>query len=308
MSGIAILGIFVADLAFEAKRLPKMGETLLGEGFRMGPGGKGSNQAVAAARAGGNVTFITRLGEDAFADIALKSWTEAGVDTGSVIRDNARPTGAAFIFVSTETRDNAIIVEAGAAGALSVEDVERAADAIRSATVFITQLEQPIDAAERGLAIARAAGITTILNPAPAAELSDQMLSLVDYLTPNEAEAAELTGMPVESEDEVVAASRTLRERGVKTVVMTLGARGAYYSSADRQGFIATRTADVVDTTGAGDSFNGAFAVALSEGRDPFEAVAFANAAASLSVEKAGTAPAMPGRAEIDAAAAGLVA
>lgn len=299
---VAILGIFVADLAFEAKRLPKMGETILGEGFRMGPGGKGSNQAVAAAKAGARVTFITRVGRDPFADIALKAWGEAGIDTSRVIADPDRPTGAAFIFVSTVDRNNAIIVEAGAAGALSAADIEGCRDAIEGAQVFVTQLEQPIPAARRGLEIARAAGVATVFNPAPAAALPDDFLALCDYATPNESEAAELAGLAVETVDEARAAADRLLARGVRCAILTLGERGALFHDGTTSELVpAFPVPRVLDTTGAGDAFTGGFATALAEGRPPLEAVRFGCATASLSVTKLGTAPAMPSRAEIDA-------
>lgn len=302
MSDVAILGIFVADLAFEAPRLPVMGETLLGEGFRMGPGGKGSNQAVAAAKAGAGVTFVTRLGADSFGEIALKAWGEAGIDTGAVIRDETLPTGAAFIFVSTETRDNAIIVESGAAGALSPADVEGARAAIAGAKVFITQCEQPLDAARRALEIAREAGVATVFNPAPAVPLPDGFLGLCDYVTPNESEAATITGLPVETLEEARAAAERLRAMGAGAAVLTLGEKGALFDDGTVSELVpAFKVAEVRDTTGAGDAFNGGFATALAEGRTPLEAVRFACATASLSVTKLGTAPAMPSRAEIDA-------
>ncbi|WP_108660760.1 ribokinase [Acuticoccus kandeliae] len=299
---VAILGIFVADLAFEAPRLPMMGETLLGEGFRMGPGGKGSNQAVAAAKAGADVAFITRLGADAFGEIALATWSEAGVDTATVVRDTARPTGAAFIFVSTRDGNNAIIVNAGAAGAIGPADLDAARDAIEGARVFVTQLEQPIDAAARGLAIARAAGVTTILNPAPAADLSDEILALCDYVTPNESEAAALTGIAVDTVEDARAAADRLIARGVGRAVLTLGERGAlYHDGRDAVLVPAFSAGPVRDTTGAGDAFNGGFATALAEGADPLAAVRFACATGSLSVTRPGAAAAMPTRAEIDA-------
>lgn len=302
MSDVLILGIFVADLAFEAPRLPVMGETLLGQGFRMGPGGKGSNQAVAAAKAGAGVTFLTRLGTDSFGEIALKVWGEAGIDTRRVIRDDSRPTGAAFIFISTETRNNAIIVESGAAGALSVADVEGARDAIEGAKVFITQCEQPLDAAQQALRIAREAGVATVFNPAPAVPLPDGFLALCDYVTPNESEAAAITGLAVETVEEARAAAVRLCEMGAGAAVLTLGDKGALYHDGTVSELVpAFKVGEVRDTTGAGDAFNGAFATALAEGRTPLDAVRFACAAASLSVTRLGAALAMPLRAEIDA-------
>jgi ribokinase len=298
---IVILGIFVADTAYRAERQPKMGETILGTSFVLGPGGKGSNQSVAAAMAGGRVHFITRLGEDAFADIARGTWARAGV-VPEVKVDKDSYTGAAYIFIENATGNNAIIVAPGAAGRVSVEDVEEKADLIRSAAIFVTQLEQPIPAALRALQIARAAGVTTILNPAPAASLPDEMLALCDFVTPNESEAEALTGLPVTTVDEAKAAASALMARGVGAVVITLGEKGALYQDGTRSVHVPVISAGpVVETTGAGDAFNGGFAVALSEGRDVVEAVRFGCATAGISVTRPGTAPAMPARAEIEA-------
>lgn len=301
MKPIVILGIFVADTAYRAERQPKMGETILGTSFVLGPGGKGSNQAVAAAMAGGAVHFITRLGADAFAEIARATWAKAGV-VPEVKVDHESYTGAAYIFIENATGNNAIIVAPGAAGRVSPADVEEKADLIRSAAIFVTQLEQPIVAAQRGLEIARAAGVTTILNPAPAAKLSDEMLALCDYVTPNETEAETLTGLPVTSVEEAKTAAGALLAKGVKAVVITLGDKGALYHDAKQSVHVPVISAGpVVETTGAGDAFNGGFAVALAEGRDVIEAVRFGCATAGISVTRPGTAPSMPARAEIDA-------
>jgi len=301
--GVAILGIYVADLAFRANRLPRIGETLLGSGFAMGPGGKGSNQAVAAARAGNGmaVSFITKLGRDPFAEIGLATWKAAGIRTDFVAQTDAEATGAAFIFVSTETGDNAIIVSSGAARTISVADIEAAAPAIERAAVFVTQFEQPVEAARRGLELARAGGVITILNPAPAARVDETLYALCDYVTPNETEAATVTGLPVESLEQARAAGDELLRRGAGTALITLGDRGALFHRADESVHVPAFPVDtIVETTGAGDAFNGGFAVALAEGQKPLDAVRFACAAAALSVGKAGTARSMPSRAEID--------
>jgi ribokinase len=301
MKPIVILGIFVADTAYRADRQPKMGETILGRSFVLGPGGKGSNQSVAAAMAGGKTHFITRLGRDAFADIARSTWAKAGV-LGEVTEDADSYTGAAYIFIEEATGNNAIIVAPGAAGRVSVADVEAKRDLIEGAAVFVTQLEQPIPAARRGLEIARAAGVTTILNPAPAAPLEDSMLALCDFVTPNESEAEALTGMAVTSLAEAEAAADALLAKGVGAVVITLGGNGALYRDRTRSVHVPVISAGpVVETTGAGDAFNGGFAVALSEGRDVVDAVRFGCATAGISVTRAGTAPSMPARAEIEA-------
>ncbi|NGQ91701.1 ribokinase [Rhodobacter sp. HX-7-19] len=301
MSDIVILGIFVADTAYRADRQPKMGETILGTSFALGPGGKGSNQSVAAAMAGGDVTFISRLGKDAFADIARATWAKAGVKS-AITEDGESYTGAAYIFLENATGNNAIIVAAGAAGRISAQDVEANRSLIEGAKVFITQLEQPIPAARRALEIARAAGVRTILNPAPAAELDDAFLALCDIVTPNESETESLTGLPVTTIPEAETAARALLARGVGACLITLGERGALYVDRDRSFHVPVISAGkVLDTTGAGDAFNGGFAVALTEGRDLPDAVRFGCATAGISVTRAGTAPAMPARAEIDA-------
>ncbi|WP_374641728.1 ribokinase [Tabrizicola sp.] len=301
MKPIVILGIFVADTSFRAERMPRMGETILGQSFALGPGGKGSNQAVAAAMAGGETHFITRLGRDDFARIARTTWEQAGVRP-EVTEDDESYTGAAFIFLEAATGDNAIIVSPGAAARIAAGDLEARAELIRGASVFVTQLEQPIPAARRGLEIARAAGVPTILNPAPAAALDDAMLALCDYLTPNESEAEGLTGLKVTSLTEAEAAADALLDRGVGAVVITLGANGALYRDRSRSVHVpAVGAGPVVETTGAGDAFNGGFAVALAEGRDVVEAVRFGCATAGISVTRPGAARSMPTRAEIDA-------
>ncbi len=299
--GIAILGIFVADLAFRAGRQPVMGETLMGSGFKMGPGGKGSNQAVAAARAGGKVSLISRLGKDAFGDVALATWKAEGIAPHVAIAPD-EPTGAAYIFVSDETGENAIIVVPGAAGGLSPQDVDKARSAIEGAKVFVTQLEQPVAAARRGLEIARAAGAVTVFNPAPAAPVPDDIYALCDYVIPNETEAAALTGLPVDTEDQARKAGDALLAKGASNALITLGARGALLHNAGASVLIASFNAGkVVETAGAGDAFVGAFATALAEGMEPSAAARFGCAAAGISVTRPGTAPAMPTRQEIAA-------
>jgi len=299
---IAILGIFVADLAFRAQRPPEMGETIIGSGFKMGPGGKGSNQAVAAARAGAKVSFISLIGKDAFGDIALSTWGGEGIDVGCVTQSPDLPTGAAYIFVNEATGENAIIVVPGAAGAISIEDVDRATEAITNARVFVTQLEQPIDAARRGLEIARTSDVVTILNPAPAAELDDRIYPLCDYMTPNEREASALTGISVTDAESAKVAADILVRKGCGAAILTLGEAGALYHSREQSVLVpAFKVGNVVETTGAGDAFNGGLAAALSEGMAPIDAVRFGCATAGISVTRPGTAPSMPTRAEIQA-------
>jgi ribokinase len=299
---VAVLGIFVADLAFRAPRLPLMGETILGQGFKDGPGGKGSNQAIAAARAGADARMITRVGRDTFGEMAQRAWAADGIDTSAVVIDDTLPTGAAFIFVATETGNNAIIVESGAAANLSPADVAAAEPVIATSKVLLTQFEQPVETAIAGLTLARRHGVTTILNPAPAVTVDDAIYALCDYVTPNETEAAALTGLRVETEDEALAAAKELVRRGAKNALITLGEKGALLHGAAGTHIVpAFKVPKVVETTGAGDAFNGGFAVALAEGMPPVEAIRFGCATAAISVQRPGTAPSMPTRAEIEA-------
>lgn len=304
MGKVAILGLFNADCAFRAERPPRMGETLMGKSFVLGPGGKGSNQAVAAARAGAETHFISKLGADAFADLARAAWAEAGV-IPEVAVDPESHTGAAYIFVEDATGDNAIIVAAGAGERLMAEDVEEKRAVIEGADVFLTQLEQPMEAAIRGLEIAKAAGVRTVLNPAPAADLPEGVLALCDLVTPNESEAEALTGLKVRTPDEAAAAAEALMARGAGAVVVTMGEAGALYVDGETRLHVPALSAGpVVETTGAGDAFSAGLATALSEGQDIEAALRFATATAGLSVTKRGSAPSMPMRAEIEAALA----
>jgi ribokinase len=299
--GVAILGVFVADLAFWAGRLPEIGETLVGSGFAMGPGGKGSNQSVAAARLGAKVTFISKIGGDAFGDIALATWKREGI-IARVARSPTERTGAAFIYVNDRNGENAIIVATGAGGTIVPADVDAAADAIRSARVFVAQLEQPVAAARQGLAIAKAADVATIFNPAPALSVEDAVYPLCDYVVPNETEATVLTGVKLASLDDARRAGDALLAKGAGTALITLGEKGALFHAYDRSILVpAINAGPVVETTGAGDAFVGGFATALARGSDPVEATRFGCAVAGLSVTRAGTAPSMPTLAEVEA-------
>lgn len=298
---VLVLGSFVADVAFRASRLPAWGETLMGSGFALGPGGKGSNQAVAAARAGAKVQIICKLGEDAFGKLARDTWAEAGIDA-SLTRDCGMATGAAAILIDEVRGENAIIVVPGACFTVTPDEVDTMADAIGGAGVFLTQLEMPIATVERGLQIARGAGVPTILNPAPAQPLPDSLLALADFLIPNESEAALLTGLPVESVSQAELAAQSLLDRGARNVIVTLGERGALVCAGDGTATLVPvfSAGPVVETTGAGDAFCGGFAAALQEGLPMLEAARFGCATAGISVTRRGTAPSMPRRHEID--------
>jgi len=301
---VLVMGSFVADLAFRSARLPAWGETLMGSSFALGPGGKGSNQAVAAARSGAKVKFLSKLGDDAFGTIARDIWKSAGIDD-SLVGTCGTATGAAAILIDEARGENAIILVPGACFTLTTDEVDAAAGAISSASVFLTQLELPLDAVERGLMIARAAGVPTILNPAPAptTPLPDALIALSDYFIPNETEAALITGLPVENVEQAKAAAAALQARGVRNVILTLGAKGALVVTQDGTSTVVPsfNAGPVVETTGAGDAFCGGFAAALAEGMPLLDAVRFGCATAGISVTRHGTAPSMPSRAEIDA-------
>ena len=297
---VVILGVFVADTAYRAARQPQMGETILGQSFALGPGGKGSNQSVAAGLAGVSVGFITKLGQDPFADMALATWEKAGV-TSLATQHADDYTGAAYIFVDENTGDNAIIVCPGAAATISCSDIDSHAQAIQHCKVFMTQLEQPIDAAEYALACARKAGAITILNPAPAAELPASMIALCDYVTPNETEAEAITGIAVNSPEDAGAAAKALLTKGAGAAIITLGENGCLYHDGTNSVHVPAIIADpVVETTGAGDAFNGGLAAAIAEGRSPLDAIRFGTATAAISVTRPGTAPSMPTRKEVE--------
>lgn len=301
MGTVVILGVFVADTSFRADRPPRMGETILGRSFALGPGGKGSNQAVAAARAGAEVHFVSKLGKDTFADMALEIWADAGV-TPAITQHADAYTGAAYIFIEEATGNNAIIICPGVAATISAADVEAQAGLIGGARVFVTQFEQPMDAAQRGLEIARAGGATTILNPAPAAEISGEMLRLCDFVTPNESETESITGVRVASVEDAKAAATRFHDMGVPGAVITLGEAGVLLSASGTVAHIpAFKAGPVVETTGAGDAFNGGFAAGLARGMAPLEAARFGSATAGISVTRAGTAPSMPKLEEIEA-------
>lgn len=298
---VVVLGVFNADTTYRTKRVPEAGETLLGTGFVLGPGGKGSNQAVAAARSGAEVHMITRLGRDAFAEMARQVWREAGV-RDAAREDAERPTGAACILVEEGSGQNRIIVAPGAAAAMDAGDADAKADLIGGAAVFLTQLEQPVAAAHRALEIAREGGATTILNPAPATGLPEGMLRLCDIVTPNESETEGLTGVHVETLDDARAGARALVERGAGAALITLGAQGVLWFDGQTETHIPAMPAGpVVDTTGAGDAFNGGFAAALARGEDPVRAARFGCAVAGISVTRPGAASSMPDLAEVTA-------
>ena len=296
---VVVVGSSNTDMIIRLDRIPRPGETILGGEFVTAAGGKGANQAVGAARAGGRVTFVARIGRDMFGDRALAGFVKDRIDVSHVIRDRAAASGVALIFVAKDG-ENSIAVASGANASLGPADVKRAASAILGADVLVMQLETPLATVQVAADIAVKAGVRVILNPAPARGLPDRLLRRVSVLTPNETEAALLTGIEVADRSSAAKAAAKLRARGVGAVVITLGRRGAFVSEENGEGLVPGFKVKAVDTTAAGDVFNGALAVALGEGRALPDAVRFANAAAALSVTKLGAQPSAPRRREID--------
>ena len=298
---IVILGSFVVDLTSRAPHLPVPGETVLGTSFKMGPGGKGANQGVAAKRAGADALMITKVGDDVFGRMAIENFDKEGFDTDYILIDDERETGTALIMVDEQTGQNKILVVGGACANFEDEDFVRIEPALKGADILLTQLEINMDAIERAIDIAHRAGADIVLNTAPVQPVSDEMLSKVTYVTPNEVEASLLTGVDIKSPEDAAKAAKVFFDKGIRGVVITLGEMGVYVSDGSREELIPPYRVDVVETTGAGDAFTGAFVTALAEGMDIFEAARFGNAGGALSVTKLGTAPAMPYRNEIDA-------
>ena len=296
---IVVVGSSNTDLIIRVPRIPKAGETLLGGEFMTAAGGKGANQAVGAARSGGRVALIARVGTDAFGERAIKGLRRDGVDVSCVFRDKLAASGVALIFVARDG-ENSIAVAGGANARLSPADVGKAAGVIRAAALLVAQLETPLATVIAAAQVAVKAGVPVILNPAPAQALPNRLLKLISILTPNETEAELLTGIKVTNEAAAARACAKLRSRGVRTVILTLGARGAYLADAGGQQLVPGFKVKAVDSTAAGDIFNGALAVALAERKTLRDAVRFANAAAALSVTRLGAQPSAPTRAEIE--------
>jgi ribokinase len=295
---IVVVGSSNTDMIIKLDRIPKPGETILGGEFVTAAGGKGANQAVAAARAGGHVTFIARVGRDIFGDQAVAGFVKDRIDVEHIVRDKVTPSGVALIFVAKDG-ENSIAVASGANGRLSPADVKKARKTIASAAVVVMQLETPLGTVRAAAEIAAKAGVSVILNPAPAQRLPDELLRLVSILTPNETEAELLTGIKVDDETSAGQAADRLLARGVPTVIITLGPRGAFVASEGLRKLIRGFPMRAVDTTAAGDVFNGALAVALAEGQTLEQAVRFANAAAAISVTRMGAQPSAPKRKKI---------
>jgi len=296
---IVVVGSSNTDMVIKTPSIPRPGETVLGGEFFIAAGGKGANQAVAAARAGGDVFFIARVGDDLFGKQAVDGFIRDGIHVEHIARDKDAPSGVALIFVAPDG-ENSIAVAPGANSRLAADDIRRASQVIASANALLLQLETPLEAVAEAAAIASSAGVPVILNPAPAQPLSDELLSRITYLTPNETEAELLTKITIVKKTDLDRAADFLLSKGVQAVLITLGPKGVYSVTPEKRQMVPAFRVQAVDTTGAGDAFNGALAVALAEGRPLLDAVRFACAAAALATTKMGAQPSLPYRHEID--------
>ena len=297
-SRIAVVGSVNTDMILRVPRIPQVGETIHGGQFLTAAGGKGANQAVAASRAGGRVAFVARVGRDSFGDRALKALGHDRIDVTRVFRDGVAPSGVALILLD-RTGQNSIAVAAGANHRLSVADIRKSRSTIASAQTLLLQLETPLNTVRAAAHLASRKGVRVILNPAPAQALPTALLKHVSIITPNESEAELLTGIKVTTLSAAKKAAEALHRLGVPTVILTMGARGALVSADGIATLVRGFKVKAVDTTAAGDTFNGALAVALTEGQSLLQAVRFANAAAAISVTRLGAQPSVPRRQEI---------
>lgn len=295
MEKIIVIGSSNTDMVVTSAKLPMPGETILGNEFSVIPGGKGANQAVAAARAGADVVFVAKVGDDDLGQRAIIGYQADNIDTSNITVDKTKPSGVALILVDEVSGQNSIVVAPGSNSSLSVKDINEIEQDIKSAQVLLVQLEIPIETVEHTLKIAKEAGVTTILNPAPAQALSDKLLSYVDIITPNETETQLLIDVDPSDDTKVEEAAQKLLDKVNETALITLGSKGIYYASKNgSKGFIATTKVDAIDTTAAGDVFNGYFAAQMAMKKPFVEAVKMANKAATISVTRKGAQPSIP--------------
>ena len=295
MKSISILGVFVADLCFIGDKIPSKGQTILGKKHVVGPGGKGSNQAIAAARLNGEVSFITKIGKDSHSEMAFNLYKEAGVKTHSIIQDEKLFTGVAGIMIDKDG-NNAINIVSGAAEHLVSEDIDNKIETIKNSEIFLTQMETPDEVTIYALKKAKEHKCITILNPAPARKIDEGNFKLIDFFTPNETEAEFYLNKKIKTVEDIKNAADEFLKKGIKNVIITLGEKGIYFSNGKENFFLEAYKLKqaVVDTTGAGDAFNGAFAVGLANDLDIKEALSFANKVAGISTTRLGAAASMP--------------
>ena len=294
MSEITVLGIFVADISFSGPKIPSIGETILGKKYNVGPGGKGCNQAIAIARLGGNTNFISKIGKDAYGELALKTLEKNKISTENIIQDGNQQTGVAGILVDQNTGKNAINVIVGAPSSLKISEIEKQINLIKKSKIFLTQLEVPKDVTLHCLKTAKENGCTTILNPAPASEISNEFYNNIDFFTPNETEAEFYTGIKITNDQEAKQAADKLINLGIKKVIITLGEKGLFYSDGKEEISLKANAVKAIDTTGAGDAFNGGLAFGLSKEKPIKECLELANKVAGISTTKLGAGDAMP--------------
>lgn len=295
---IVVIGSTNTDLVIRCPRFPRPGETITGSDFLINPGGKGANQAVAVHRLGGALTYVAKVGDDVFGRQTLAHLRDEGIDTRFIFTAADAPSGIALIAVD-EQAENSILLAPGANDQLLAADIDRAAAVFTAGAYLLLQLETPLASVSYAAGLARRAGMKVVLNPAPARTLTPELLALVDIITPNETEAEILTGIQVNDEDSLSAAAAALHRMGISTVIITLGARGAYVSDEQIRGSVPAPPVQAVDTTAAGDVFNGALVVALAEGTTLPAALAFANRAAAHSVTRRGAQSSIPNRDEL---------
>ena len=292
MSDITVLGIFVADISFLGEKIPTTGETILGDSYNIGPGGKGCNQAIAISRLGGKVNFISKLGNDDYGKLAVKKLKKDNINISNIIISKKHKTGVSGIHVDRNTGKNAITVIRGAAESLTIDEIDT--NIIKESKIFLTQLEIPLDVTFHCLKIAKENGLINILNPAPAIKLKNDFFKLVDYFTPNETEAEFYTGIKINNEKDAKNSANKLLNMGIKKVIITLGEKGLFFSDGKEEIYLNASPVKAIDTTGAGDAFNGSFSFALLKGKPIKECLEFANKAAGLSTTKLGAGDGMP--------------
>jgi len=300
MGKVTVFGSFVVDLMGRTPHLPVPGETVKGSMFKMGPGGKGFNQGVAAHKAGADVTMVTKLGKDSFANVALDAMKELNMKQDYVFVTEEAETGCALILVDENTSQNEIVVLLGACNTITDDEVDSLTNTLKDSEYLLTQLETNVSATNRVIDIAHKNHTKVILNTAPVQPIEDEVLKKVYLITPNEVEAEILTGIPVDSKENADKAADWFFEKGVENVLITLGGRGVYIATNEKREIIPAYHVEAIDTTGAGDAFNGGLVAALAEGKNLWEAAAFANALAAIAVQRLGTTPAMPTREEIE--------